>query len=1147
MLSYDKISHSWKMADHQIADPKIAFAYLRPSCVLLTKEPTLSNIEALSGHLRAVSDGTLQLLQDYVLFPLRFVLKTPGPKREALVQATMEALAYVLENTCIHSWESLRDLFSELCLCLCSPTDPGKPAPASEELKLAVLRCLDALLHSAYGDVVFRLYEPTMLPGLGAAVSLFLALAEQEKAREVQTAALKCLLSLFLQCNCSRTHTEPKGNEKCTLGRALATFLPGITRALSQVIGGDVRQGHAVTVKAMRVWYTSVGLVLDDDQLQTASKDSVDTPELGSVGKLVVKRTPSWCKATSKRLALALQKVISCTSAHQHWRVRLELVNLSDYLLTHCSKSLADCTGPLLEALVGAVNDEELRVKERCSAVLEEVARRNQANGGQDLKDVLSENLHGLASSLPRLMRTTDDARKLFVLNVFLGYLKILGPQVDLVLTSAAHLQRISRALMQVLELDVSDVRIVEEKSFAPMVDLGPEAQQAQFQRKYFLYFTDDKIFSALKQICRMLGRFGNLYLLVDHFLDLYKESSAYRKQAALVLNEVISGAAGVGMNMEHSRADHTDPQTNDEDLKSAIVSIVEEYVSLNNWHLPTAVEHSDAEQQEEPRSPISALMSGHEGNSRHLVPASNAGPRSPTLHQLNSNIWQLCIQLEGIGSFALALGTDFRLLLMTSLYPVLEKAGDESLLVSQSALGAMHNLCVACDYGSPKDLVISNADYLLNDVSLNLGRPSLHPHAPRVLGVMFAHSDGTLLPLVVDVVQDVLTALDLSYNQRSLQFCAVLQSLMKALVRWFPSSAEDHGKPPTVPHRQNPEPLDLRQFLLDYKKQKELAEGIGADEEDPSDAEVPPVTPSCEDDGGLEEGPDVKPELPMHISVAKDVMERCVHLLSHPSLGTRLKVLCVLGETCGDFLRKRVSKEVLPRLTSALSRQAETSARSGPLYTHTLAYKLQLAVLQGLGPLCVHLDLGDSDLDRISEACLPYLSCRQPIRLQEACLSPSAVGTGCSPQDAAHRTLPTGSCPQNAAHRTLPTGSCPQDAAHRTLPTGRSPQDAAHRTLPTGRYPQDAVVRIVLLGGRLVFRHLMQVDPDACWFTLSEVFCPTAYEPPHPSLLPIRLSGTDRPRNEYTDNVLQLLHELQLPEENQTLWTRAEMRSDRA
>lgn len=64
-------------------------------------------------------------------------------------------------------------------------------------------------------------------------------------------------------------------------------------------------------------------------------------------------------------------------------------------------------------------------------------------------------------------------------------------------------------------------------------------------------------------------------------------------------------------------------------------------------------------------------------------------------------------------------------------------------------------------------------------------------------------------------------------------------------------------------------------------------------------------------------------------------------------------QALCVLGETCGDFLRRRVSKEVLPKLSASLARQAPISAKAGPVYTHTLAYKLQLAVLQGLGSLC--------------------------------------------------------------------------------------------------------------------------------------------------------------------------------------------------
>ncbi|KAM7404304.1 hypothetical protein PAMP_011666 [Pampus punctatissimus] len=1005
----------------QISDPKIAFAYLRPACVLLTREPTVSNVETLSAQLKDVDDATLQQLQEYVLFPLRFVLKVPGPKKDKLVQAVAEAMSHVLENTCVQSWETLHDLLSELCLCLCSPTDPGKPAETSEELKSSVLRCLDALLHAAYGDIIFKLFDPIMLPGLGAAISLLLTLGEKEKSRHIQAAALKCLQALTLQCDCTQEHVTPSSEEQCAIGSTMASFLPGITMAVARIITGDLRQGHAVTVRAIKVWSRTVGLVMEDAQLQSSEPWKTPSPDLGRIGQLVVHRTQDWVKSTSGKLSALLKKIITCTSAHRHWRVRLEMVELADLLLARCSLSLGECVGPLLEALVGAVNDEEPRVRERCEVALRQVSHRNQSSSditgknsssSHTFTDVLSENLHSLATSLPRVMRTSDDQKKLFVLNVFLGYLKILGPLVSVVLNSAAHLERISKALMQVLELDVMDVRIVEERSYGAIIETSSgshDSYSAHVQRKHFLYFTDEKIFSVLTEICWTLGYYGNIYLLTDHFLDLYRQSSAYRKQAAMVLNEIVRGAAGIAVATEGQDlgGDGRGLNATQEDLKAAVASIMEEYTSLNNWHLITVSVETDRDRQDQQLlspSRLLSISSNADANSLHVIPSTSASSSTSTIHQLNSNIWQLCIQLEGVAYFAEALGRDFRPLLMTSLYPVLEKAGEETLLVSQAALGSMWDISKACGYPSLKELINENSDYLLNDISLNLQRLSQHPQAPRVLTVMLTHSDCSLLPLVGDIVQDVLTALDLSYNHTAALFCSVLHALVKALARWFPASCSNTTK--SARHKQtsaDQEVLNISQFLLDYRKQKELAEGIGIEEDDTEDLEVPPPT-ECEDVEDIG-GPDTKAELPSHLSITKDVMERCIHLLSDPSLRLRLKVLdvlelcvrvlserenellpmahrcwpallqrltaddplavlrafrvlCTLGETCGDFLRNRVSKEVLPKLSSSLARQAPISAKAGPVYTHTLAYKLQLAVLQGLGSLCQRLEL---------------------------------------------------------------------------------------------------------------------------------------------------------------------------------------------
>lgn len=46
----------------------------------------------------------------------------------------------------------------------------------------------------------------------------------------------------------------------------------------------------------------------------------------------------------------------------------------------------------------------------------------------------------------------------------------------------------------------------------------------------------------------------------------------------------------------------------------------------------------------------------------------------------------------------------------------------------------------------------------------------------------MLAHSDCSLLPLVEDIVQDVLMALDLTYDQSPALFGSVLHALMKAV-----------------------------------------------------------------------------------------------------------------------------------------------------------------------------------------------------------------------------------------------------------------------------------------------------------------------------------------------------------------------------
>ncbi|XP_049725589.1 TELO2-interacting protein 1 homolog isoform X1 [Elephas maximus indicus] len=1081
--------------------PQEAFGILRPVCVQLTKTQTVENVEHLQAQLRAVSDSALQELQQYVLFPLRFTLKTPGPKRERLVQSVVECLTFVLSSTCVKEQELLQELFSELSACLYSPNSP-KPAAISEELKLAVTQGLSTLMHAAYGDIILTFYEPCILPRLGFAVSLLLDLAEQEKSKQVKMAALQCLQVLLFQCDCQDHPRSLDEREQQQLGDLFASFLPGISTALTRVITGDFKQGHSIVVSSLRLFYKTVGLIMADEQLGRISKVQAKPAVEQRVAELMIHRAAEWVKNAGDKLTILIKKITECVSVHPHWKVRLELVELVKTLLLKCSQSLVESAGPLLKALVGLVNDESPEVQAQCDKVLRHFADQKVVVGNRAFADILSENLYSLATSLPRLMNSQDDQGKFSTLSLLLGYLKLLGPKVNFILNSVAHLQRLSKALIQVLELDVAGIKVVEERRWnSDDLSASPAASAAepwnQIQRRYFRFFTDERIFLLLRQICQLLGFYGNLYLLVDHFMELYRESVVYRKQASMIVNELVAGAAGLEVEDLHKNHIRTSP----EELREIVKSILEEYMSQENWYLVTCIEVEEME--EEPMMKQSGLQAVTAGAHTCQVTSFPALSKpSPTICSMNSNVWQICIQLEGIGHFAYALGTDFRLLLMSALYPVLEKAGDQTLLISQAGTNAMMDICHACGYESLQHLINQNSDYLVNGISLNLRHLAQHPHTPKVLEVMLRNSDASLLPLVTDVVQDVLATLDQFYDKRATSFVGVLHALLAALARWFPDTRQlqeqSFGKvgshlsqrPATLEKGfEDTTAEDIEQFLLNYLKEKDVADGNVSDFD--NEEEEPSVPPEVESDMR----PDVEPPLPVQIQIAKNVMERCIHLLSDKNLKIRLKVLdvldlCVvvlhchknqllplahrawpslvhrltnddplavlrafkvlrtLGGKCGDFLRSRFCKDVLPKLAGSLVTQAPVSTRAGPVYSHTLAFKLQLAVLQGLGPLCESLDLGEGDLNKVADACLIYLSAKQPVKLQEA--------------------------------------------------------------------------------ARSVFLHLMKVDPDSTWLLLNELYCPEQFAPPHPSLCPVQLQGSPGQQNPYTANVLRLLKELQ-------------------
>uniref|UniRef100_A0A6P8IMY9 TELO2-interacting protein 1 homolog isoform X2 n=1 Tax=Actinia tenebrosa TaxID=6105 RepID=A0A6P8IMY9_ACTTE len=1132
-------------------NPSDVFQRLRPTCVKLSSEPTRSNVRELRNAFDGVESSSLAKLTEYLLFPLQLTLQRNGISNE-LKQDVVDCIEVLLRKVKVDKLNVFDDLFNLLTVSL-SAKEAGKVANISEELKLSIIRCLNSLINSSGLVIRSVIYRDRYLPSLGHAVSLLLAMAEQEKARNLQVAALSCLRKISfcdsqslsdLRNGDEEQHDElgtpPEEHEMLvsvydSAASTMASFLPGISMALTRIICGDPTQGHVVLSSSIDIFGDLVSMVMNDRYM-----DELDNSEDGILSKLSAlvklqagseikehqektemyqKEQPTktlkvnlneeWFTTTAIKLQVLIEKLTSASISHSNWRVRLSVVKLCEKILSNCTKSMPKSTSLLVDILVGFLEDEYSQVSTESKAVLEYMSKNEIKNEQTSFSSVLEENLHYQLTALPRVMRTADDEKKLRTLNLLNGYIGLLGDRFSLLLTSTSHLKRLSLAFIQVLELDVSDVGIVEKKTSPmhesavipsdthgqnPLSFPAGEVTADQYPRYPFRHFTDDKIRNALCHSCNLLGCHGNLALLVDHFLDLFQESEIHRKQVILILNEIILGSTQREKKFETKSGSVTEDFTNFRNtLKSLVEILLSMYTSEKNWNLCTSNSIETAEYTGITPAKNNTLQVSREPRSIHAL----------SYKTLNSNIFLTCLLLEGIGVFACALGPDFDIFLIETLYLVLSKLGDSNAAVSRSAYGTLVSICQSCGYSSVEELITQNADYLVNSIAKDLKYVFINQQSPRVLQVMLQYSSPEVLAIIEDTLNDIFTVLDLYPDQIMISLVKVLNTLVCSLHKWFAGykSKQQQAVKKLIPKTHcSEEKLFLRlkeddfvqkvkNNLQQYIKRKRIVLG----EADIEEEDAAQDNKESEDEDLY--STDEKPKLPLHARYATQVLEKCIHFLSNSSFVLRILVLdtvyhgvlalkerendllpmihhlwpplmnrlndkdqvvvikaidviTTMAECSGDFMRRRVIKDVIPRLLTYLNKQAEVSVKAGPVYTHSQAYKLQVASLKGLGRLCKQLEISELQLDAAACVCSLYLSCRQPVDLQQIALQ--------------------------------------------------------------------------------IFEIFFTLEPDVMWLILNNMFCPQVPQPPHPMFAEVKLAGVKPECKEFASNITSLLRKLE-------------------
>ncbi|KAM0751391.1 hypothetical protein T439DRAFT_347874 [Meredithblackwellia eburnea MCA 4105] len=286
------------------------------------------------------------------------------------------------------------------------------------------------------------------------------------------------------------------------------------------------------------------------------------------------------------------------------------------------------------------------------------------------------------------------------------------------------------------------------------------------------------------------------------------------------------------------------------------------------------------------------------------LQPTSNITSQEIT----NSNRLLLTIlSLRLLSTISTVLGSGFQPHLLKSLYFILSSLSPAAHpLLRTHAEITLARVSHSTAYASPRNLVLANADYVLNSVSQRLTVTRLDPSAPGVLVEMIRVVGADVVPLVGDLVEDVCEALDDYHGYAELtaglwEVLDVLIGVMSAEVAPTLPSAEgkDAGK-------KKDEWEEFENWFKERSKPilAEDLEDFGPNPQRPFASTVP--NPS-QDDGpsqfpsATEEAAPPPPTRAQQ--VAAQIIAKAVYFLSHENPILRARVLALIATSVPLFV----------------------------------------------------------------------------------------------------------------------------------------------------------------------------------------------------------------------------------------------------
>lgn len=620
----------------------------------------------------------------------------------------LEAVIRLLRELIQHGWKAKASpqLFQQLLVFLSftigGVPDQQKKRDMPEETVTEAFRALGALIRVAQPSHYTS--EGKVVPALGHSVTVMLDGVTDGAARAIRLEAVQCLEAVFTTVNDNAI---------------LAQFLPGTVSALTKVLSPP--QANHVQKKVLLKCLEVLRLVLVnvlgdlkvrgivkklDDLSKTEGEAAKEPADSGSGSEL----TPSWLKATAAQVKIALSAVLKLRG-HESEDIQSALHRFCIVLLDECHASLRVCQSILVESAM--MLEDEDAIQSRLQTSLQDLASIYP-----ELTDSIKSALYSWITGLPRVMQSSDErVKQLAIRSILRGSKLAAAMQMDSSTLDDALGDSLRDSIITVIKTskepkivdDVGDVTastdLVRSGTGMELTTYSPVLLSSESQKT-----TRDEVGALISNIGSSTQQIKLATSMLGHVRD----------------SEGVDRIASFWLAFELLKSTYR--QTSD----------LEGFLDLSSLGESGYQEEAFRELYDFSASVLSAHSDSVETD------------------------WRLeAIALEVVAFAASRMKTDFRPELIDVLYPVTMFLGSRVPQLRRHAITTLNILAASCGYESVSDLMVDNADYMVNSISLRLNTFDISPASTKVLTMVIRLTGPRLIPFLDDVVAAIFAALD--------------------------------------------------------------------------------------------------------------------------------------------------------------------------------------------------------------------------------------------------------------------------------------------------------------------------------------------------------------------------------------------------